>query len=394
MYILKILLIIQILIFPIAELGKIQIGAISLSLNDIFMGFVFAIWIIKNKQNIKKQKPKLTRPIIFFIGVSVFSLIINLTWLSFSEFLISFLYLLRWVAYSSLYFIILSLDKEFLTRFKNILVIPITIFLFFGYVQFIFYQNLRNLYYLGWDEHLYRLFSTFFDPNFAGAFLVLTFIYLLYLSIQNIKKSKIFVPLTLIAALNLFAIYLTYSRSALIMLGTSLVVFLILLNKRKILFVTLIILLLLIFVAPKAFITEGTNILRIASIEARLDSAKVATDIFVKNPIIGIGFNSYRFAQHKYGYLKDEGWTTTHSGAGTDNSYLFILATTGIVGLITYIYLIYRILYISKTKNNLMSKVLIASVTGLLINSLFINSLFFVYIMEWIWIIVAFTENS
>ena len=214
------------------------------------------------------------------------------------------------------------------------------------------------------------------------------------MSIQNIKKSKIFVPLTLIAALNLFAIYLTYSRSALIMLGTSLVVFLILLNKRKILFVTLIILLLLIFVAPKAFITEGTNILRIASIEARLDSAKVATDIFVKNPIIGIGFNSYRFAQHKYGYLKDEGWTTTHSGAGTDNSYLFILATTGIVGLITYIYLIYRILYISKTKNNLMSKVLIASVTGLLINSLFINSLFFVYIMEWIWIIVAFTENS
>ena len=109
-----------------------------------------------------------------------------------------------------------------------------------------------------------------------------------------------------------------------------------------------------------------------------------------------MGFNAYRYAQNKYANLTDAKWQTTHSGAGTDNSFLFVLATTGILGFLAYVYLLSNIFILGKSKlrKNLFSAVLIASLTGLLVNSLFINSLFYVYILEWIWISVAITENS
>ena len=96
------------------------------------------------------------------------------------------------------------------------------IFIVFGYIQYLFYSNLRNLYYLGWDDHLYRLFSTFLDPNFAGIFLVL----ILLLTVQYFfleRKTKIKIVIAMFSVLALIALYLTYSRSAFIsmVLGVS-----------------------------------------------------------------------------------------------------------------------------------------------------------------------------
>jgi O-antigen ligase len=394
MDILKILFVVSLLLFPFAELAKVQFNFISISLNDLILLVVFAVWVTKNRFKINFGKSELGKPIVLFASVAFLSLVLNLSWLSLNEFLISFLYLMRWVLYASVYFILLSFDKNFLNKLRYVLVIPIALFLLIGYVQFFFYQNLRNLYYLGWDEHLYRLFSSFLDPNFAGAFFVLTFIYLLHLVLINLKNKALFILLTSISILNLIAIYLTYSRSALIMLFVSLGVFLLLLNKKKFLFLTALGLILMIFISPKAFQTEGTNLLRVASSEARIQSAKIAADIFGYNPVTGVGFNSYRFAQHKYGYLTDEKWQVTHSGAGTDNSFLFILATTGVIGFGAYLYLISRMAKSSISKSSLISKMFLASLVGILISSLFVNSLFYVYIMQWIWITAAFKENN
>ena len=178
------------------------------------------------------------------------------------------------------------------------------------------------------------------------------------------------------------------------MLFVSLFTFLVLIRRKSLLVMVGVAIIIFLVISPKSFRTEGTNIFRIASSEARLDSARVAIEIFSKNPIFGVGFNAYRFAQHRYGSLAGGDWRLTHSGAGTDNSFLFILATTGLVGFAAYIYLIYKIIRMAIKKNNFIAKVLIASLAGLLINSLFINSLFFIYIMMWIWIMVAFTESS
>ena len=85
-----------------------------------------------------------------------------------------------------------------------------------------------------------------------------------------------------------------------------------------------------------------------------------------------------------------------HSAAGTDNSFLFILATSGLIGLTAFLYFLYKVVSLSssKLKKNYFSLVLFASIISLAINSLFINSLFFPQIMLWIWILAGLTEST
>jgi hypothetical protein len=72
---------------------------------------------------------------------------------------------------------------------------------------------------LGWDPHKNRLASTFFDPNFVGAYLVMALTLLLY---RFDLKNKFHV----ISALVIFvAILLTFSRSAWLMLGVVILIF-------------------------------------------------------------------------------------------------------------------------------------------------------------------------
>jgi O-antigen ligase len=267
-----------------------------------------------------------------------------------------------------------------------------------GLIQFSFYQSLRNLYYLGWDEHLYRLFASFLDPNFAGAFLVMSFMFVFHFLLEtyNKKKYKFLTFLSVIAAVNFIEIYLTFSRSALIMLVLCLTTYLVLVGKKRIIFVFAILLILLAIFSPKSFQTEGTNLFRVFSSEQRIESAKAAIKIIQENPIIGVGFNAYRYVMFDYGIVSDAKWETTHSGAGTDNSFLFVLATTGVIGLAAYLFLIYKAYFLAKLKlkKNRFGVVLIAVLAGLIIDSFFVNSLFYVYIMEFLWIYLALTENS
>lgn len=140
--------------------------------------------------------------------------------------------------------------------------------------------------------------------------------------------------------------------------------------------------------------SEGTNLLRITSTEARIPTALNSITIFKNNPVLGVGFNAYGFAAEKYGFLKVSNYPN-HAAAGTDNSFLFILATTGVVGFLSYIFLWFKIFLSVKDgirKKNIFSYVLLASSVALFFDSLFVNSLFYVFIMLWIWIIVGLSE--
>lgn len=398
MGILNYLILILLFIFPIAEVGRIQIGSVAITLNDIGIIITFLIWFLFNFKKIKSSKALLKKPIIIFTSIGFVSLLLNTYRLDINFFSISLLYLIRWLLYSSIYFIILGFDKKFIEKLKYFLIVPISAILIFGLIQFNFYQSLRNLYYLGWDEHLYRLFSTFLDPNFAGAFLSISFILLLFLSIQFYKNKQIVKSsiLFLITGLNFVEIYLTFSRSALIMLGISLITYLVIIGKKKFIIVFAALILLLAIFSPRSFKTEGTNLFRTFSSEQRIESATAAVKIINNNFVYGVGFNAYRYVMFQYGIVNDAKWQTTHSGAGTDNSFLFVWATTGIIGLASYLYLLYKIFIIGKLrlKKNPFAVVLVSVLFGAVVDSFFVNSLFYVYIMEFIWIIAAVTENS
>jgi O-antigen ligase len=295
-----------------------------------------------------------------------------------------------------LYFLFKDFKPKFKTKISYLLLFAGFAVVVGGYVQFFFYPSLRNLYYLGWDEHLYRLFSSFLDPNFVGAFFAVFFLYTISF-LRELKKkiSFQFLSIGIVAMLTLGALYLTYSRSALIMLIISLVTYLYLINKKRFIIAIAAGALLLVLILPKSFQTEGTNFLRATSSEARVRTTQEALNVFEKNPLFGVGFNAYRYARNEQG-LNGPGWEISHGGAGTDNSFLFVLATTGAVGFAVYLFLLYKIFLVSRRnlKKNKYALIVLSLLPGLIINSFFINSLFYVLILEWVWILVSFTESS
>ncbi len=401
MALLKKIIYLLIILFPLLELGKLNLAkSLSISINDIIVGVIFIFFIILTICKKIKIKNELFLPILLFFTTALISLIISLFSYSLNQVFISSLYLLRWISYALVYLIIVNFKVDEKKVLQKLLLISGLVILIIGYLQFFFYNDLANLYYLQWDKHLYRLFSTFFDPNFAGAFFVLFTIYVLgYLLVEKNNNKKIL--FSIITIFSTIAIVLTYSRSALLMLIASIITFLILTKKSKYILYFIIILFIALVLSPKSFQTEGTNLFRSYSSMERVKSARIASDIFIKNPIIGVGFNTYRYAQNKYGYLSGDKWEVTHSGSGTDNSFLFILATTGLIGFVVYINLLSKILKLQFRKIDKSSfvksrwaVVSISSIVGLLINSLFLNSLFYPPIMLWLWMIIGFTKNN
>jgi hypothetical protein len=107
---------------------------------------------------------------LLFLGFGLVSLLVNSMLYKDISIVVSFLYIARYLSYLLLIFAgIYFAKKENLLRAIYVALIS---FLSFGFVQYFFFNDLRPLFYLGWDNHLYRLTSTFFDPNFAGSFLV------------------------------------------------------------------------------------------------------------------------------------------------------------------------------------------------------------------------------
>ena len=399
MGLLKVILFIFILLFPIAEVGRIQFAnGVAISVNDIALGLLILSWLGFHLYKRKKfDKGFLFKPVILFSLIALVSLLLNFLNLKFGALLISFSYLLRWVFYASLYFIAKEFNPKFKLKISYLLLVSGFLVVLIGFAQYFFYPSLRNLYYLGWDEHLYRLFSSFLDPNFAGAFYVLYFLFVFSFITGLIKKKNRvkFIIVSLMGFLTLVALYLTYSRSALIMLVVSVVVYLYLINKKKFILLILLGIFLSIFILPKSFQTEGTNFLRATSSESRVSTAKEALGIIQRNPLYGVGFNAFRYDRNQQG-MTGPNWELSHGAAGTVNSFRFVIATTGVVGLIAFLWLIYKILFLGRInlKQNKLSIVLISLIVGLIFNSIFVNSFFYVLILEWVWIIAGLTENS
>lgn len=374
----KLLLGLLVLALPLSELTRINFKEIAITLLDIGVVTSVFLWLFLKR---KFPRSNFSRPILIFAAILFISLAVNLLRLKSNEFFASSLYLIRWIFYALLYFVVLDLSS-IKKKIGNAMTIGGAVIVLLGFVQYFFYPDLRNLFYAGWDEHLYRMFTwTFFDPNFAGSFFVL---YFLFLSNKlNFKNKKtIILPL-----ITLVAIFLTFSRSAYIMLAVGIFVQSLFLKQKKAAFIFLLLIIGSIFILSKiSFKSEGTNLLRTASGEARIDSIKNAITIFKDHPIFGVGFNSYRYAQRKYGFLYERKMTV-HSGAGTDNSFLFVLATSGIVGFTGFLYLLLKILSIKDS-------LVLSSIFALVINSLFINSLFYPPIMLWMWTLIAVRSRN
>lgn len=306
---------------------------------------------------VNRRRLRVFRPVLWFGLAGLISLVIAAFKLPASEVLIGSLYLLRFLAYSLL--LNLKIDRRYLLFFSGAVAV-------FGLAQYLLIPDTRFLAALNWDDHYYRLISTLLDPNFTGIILVLGLI-LIFL------KKPLSWPLLV---LHLSALLLTYSRSSYLALAIAGLFWALISKKLKWFFLSLAVLTVVLLALPRPG-GEGVKLERWFSIEQRLDNYSEGISLWQKSPVFGLGFNTLR------SYRGD---LVSHAASGLDSSLLFVLATTGAVGLIAYLNLL-RSLW----QKNLLLRL---SLVGLLVHSLFVNSLFYPFVMIWLFSLASLDKRK
>jgi O-antigen ligase len=246
-----------------------------------------------------------------------------------------------------------------------------------GTVQYIIFPYLGPLLSSGWDPHLYRVVGSFLDPGFAGFIFLAGFLIAgdHYREIGLTKASRA-------GVLGFFYLnlLLTYSRATyfafVVMLGY--------LAWKKSAYRWLVKFLLFfaisIILLPR-IAGEGIRLERESTLKSRLENWSHALSIAQEHPFLGVGFDTYRYAQLAKGY--PEAAAVNHAGAGSDSSLLLVLATTGAIGLAAFLIFI-RELWRGYRENVRVSTGVKSLLLALFINSFFVNSVFYPWILIWV----------
>lgn len=187
----------------------------------------------------------------------------------------------------------------------------------------------------GWDPHEGRLVSTWLDPNFFGAFAV---IFLFYVSP---KKT---VGHAFLSVLTVAALILTQSRSSFValtltLLGLSPLILLGLTRQhsKNRLALCASLLSIVVLTLSIAALALGDRLAGLFSydpnVQARMEALTAIWRLAQEAPLFGVGYNAWQFTALRAGLASD---LTLHSRAGTDNSWLTLLVTTGLPGLFLF----------------------------------------------------------
>lgn len=359
----------------------------GITLLDISVICLTVFGLFKNKFQLKNP-PFFLKIFFCFLLVCLISLILTPLRLTSQEFLSSLFYTVR-LTFSALFFWLI-ISKSFgslQNKINNILLHSGSGLAFLGLLQFIFLPDLGFLTINGWDPHYFRTVTTFLDPNFAGGYFVLTLLLISYLRGGNRMTPGIFQIFFVTCYL---ALLTTFSRSSYLMFLVSSLTLSFLNKSKKMasLSILLFIILMIGFQIYTQLVARPRGIDREQSASFRLSTWQQGLTIFQKSPLIGVGYNSYRYAIREYN-LADEQFYKSHGASGNDSSLLSVLATTGILGLTVYILFLSSLLKYA-LENNL---VLVAAILGLLVHSIFANSLFYPFILIWLLLKAADTKN-
>jgi hypothetical protein len=230
----------------------------------------------------------------------------------------SFLYFGRAIAYF-LFIILLKKNygqKKVLRAFLD----GSLIILCLGFFQYLLLPDLTSFYYLGFDDHFYRLSSTVLDPNFTA--LIFVFNWLYYANQAKLNKKNI-----LLSTLFLIGLALTYSRAAYLSLFLS-AGYLLLKSKKthgQVIALSLAVFLISIPFLPKSSGGEGVKLQRTSSILARITSAQ---QYIQKNKGLAIIFGQGPYQPH---YQINKEGLINHARF-SDNFLIFLYNGFGIFG--------------------------------------------------------------
>lgn len=244
------------------------------------------------------------------------------------------------------------------------------------------------------DRYLFRFMGTINEPNITSIYLSLFFFFYLY----NLKSKYCKLGLLLTST----CIILTLSRGAYVSFIITILITP-LFSHNRILYIgkffkNILIFTTLLFALNIVFLNYNIDILspiqnRFSEIETdsgsgRLDLWECALNAFLNNPIMGIGLNGIRsYNIENYGSEFDN---------YTHNSYLEVLAESGLVGFILFIYMIasaYQHIYIICKKNKHAIYIL-ATYTSIIFQMLFISIQHNEFIFFILLLIYRYGENS
>ncbi|HUD21123.1 MAG TPA: O-antigen ligase family protein, partial [Candidatus Saccharimonadales bacterium] len=392
----------------------------AVSLLNIFLGIVNAvalIWLLARCQLRELFRLIWRSPIwkwlLLFEAWALISLILNFGSFTHHQLVVGFLYWLKLATVLHLAYLVYAYWQEEKATFLRYFLVCSGAIILAGYVQLIFLPDFSFMTAYGWDPHMGRMLSTFFDPNYLAAFIVLVQTIILSKALEAQGKVKFFWWLFFVGAW--LALYFTYSRSGWLMGFVALTAVAFQRSWRTSLVIAAIFLVVLLF--PNRLsgrISEGlsffnrttfsqgatnnTSLNALSGDESAADRALSlgrAWSLSKRHWLIGVGYNTYGYAAIKDGLMTGS-QQGQMSGMASDSSILNIFATTGIIGLGIYLAFyasLLRISYKLWRRRQLLGGVIFGYALALLVGSEFNNILFYGLIMACFLVLAALMKG-
>ena len=184
-------------------------------------------------------------------------------------------------------------------------------------------------------------------------------------------KEFLLIGVILALGFDVLALLLTYSRGSFIAFLFGLGLWCYRRNKFFIFLLALGFFCASILMLPKSP-GESVDLSRTISVWSRWQNSQEAIGLWLNAPVLGHGFNVF----------------------GIHNSWLFILATTGVLGMLSYLWIwcgLYKKVksVAEKSHQQTYFQLWKISVLTVFLHSLFDNSLFFAPLMFWLWILTG-----
>ncbi len=321
-------------LFILGQYGRVSFlnQNINIYIYEVFLAILFLMLLVRYHfapiVSLKKQK----RPFLLLLITFSASFVISIFSYGLLENIVAFLYLGRLFFYITLFYYLLSFYKEQKKHIKKQIIILGIGTSVMSILQFFFYPNLRNLMYEGWDPHQYRIFGSFLEPYLSASFFGLSIIFVYF----RVNKNKLLKYILLVVFL-LF-LFLTYSRISYIAIIMTTIG--ILIKEKKAFSIGFIFLFfaIMIIISPK-YESEGRKLIRTFSIVSRFENMEEGIRIWANHPILGIGYNHIRYERIRLKIATTD--DLSHAVPSFHSSFVTILATTGVVGFLSYLFFLF-----------------------------------------------------
>ncbi len=410
-----------ILLAPVTgELWRLPLAGFEFLPSDLLIPPLFILWVADKIKNDRKLRwGKIGKMVALFLFTLAITYLINLYRFDFKQMVIAFSYMGRFGMYLVLTPIAFDLlDREGKkTQFRDLIlggmIGSMVLICLFGFLQLKFFPSFLELglYLDGWDPHIGRLLSTWFDPNFISGYLafILGPVIALGLYFRHKRNKKWFFIFAAIAMLGMVSLYLTFSRSGYLALMATLGI-LALFKSRKLLVAGVLIVILAFTFSPRVqersleAWDSGKSLLGLDSqkpldptAELRVWSWRFAWEMIDEHPWVGVGYSRYAYEINNRGH----GLLSGHASGGSDSSLLTIWATSGLLGLLSYLSIGFvatavaiKRLWKKETFRSYLDAGLVAGFGGAMIHSVFVNSLLFPLMMVYLLIGLSLLDEK